>query len=290
LKSFNQSSAWQEFASINKVKPVTPRLMRKLAYKVTYYATREEQSIHRAWRLFVIRQLDSINGDAKALVWSIGIAWGLRGERVIGSITPATNCLLLFPALFCSSHFLIRHLVWYGVPPVSHGLSNDARGLIRLALCAGILALVGCVAPGHMRRRVFVASAFPVMGLTGLLGAACGMELVTAAGLAHHYGIALAVMRGIGLGVAMTAVLALPALLLYRDVAAPVVVLSLMPAIARSNWMAKIEFGASVSLADLLWRAWPFVCTAIGILVATAICRRWQRYLLLPMTRSPDST
>jgi hypothetical protein len=268
---------------------VSRQLMRRLAYRMVCYATRDERLNHGAWPVFFVRQLDSIKGDAKALVWSIGFAWGLRGERVIGSITPATNCLLLFPALYCSSQFLMRRLIWYGVPPFSGGQSNDSRGLLKLALCASLLAVVGGVAPGHIRRRVFVASAFPFMALTGLLSVACGAQLVAAAGLTPHQEIVLALIRGIIIGIVMTTVLTLPALLLYREVAAPVVMLSLLPAIARSHWTAKSQFGDTLSLEQLLWLAFPFVCTAIGVVIATAVCRRWQQYVLLPMAHPPNN-
>ena len=242
-------------------------------------ATRGERLQDRAWASYIVRQLDAVEGDAKALIWSIGFAWALRAERVIGSLQPATSCLLLFPALYCATHFLIGRLVWYGVPS-SLGLSHDARGLLRLALCIGLLALVGCVAPGHVRRRAFVASAFPLLGLTSLFGAAWGMDLMTASDMADHLAIAQALIRGIGFGVAMTALLALPALLLYREVAAPVVILALVPAIARSHWTANAHFRHAESLAELFWLACPFICAAIGIVVAIATCRRWQQRAL----------
>jgi hypothetical protein len=250
-------------------------------------ATREDRWQDRAQVARIFQQFDLIEGDAQALIWSIGFAWTVRAERVIGSLEPATGCLLLFPALYCASHFLIGRLVWYGVPASAHGSSNDARGLLRLALCIGVLALVGCVAPGHIRRRIFVASAFPLLGVTSLFGAGWAMDLATAAGLADHLEMAQALMRGIGFGLAMSALLALPALLLYREVAAPVVILALVPAMARSNWTANAYFRHSQSLAELFWLACPFLCAAIGIVVATATCRRWQQ-CALPLAHPPD--
>lgn len=259
-----------------------------LARRVMQCATHDERLGNRAWSAFVVRQLDSMEGDAKALIWSIGVAWSVRVERVIGSIKPPTSLLLLFPALFCAAHFLIGRLVWYGVPPPTQGLPNDARGLLRLALCVGLLGLVGCMAPGRVRRRVFVAAAFPLLGLPSLFGAACGMDLVTAAGLASGHEITAIVIRGVGFGVAMSALLSLPALLLYRRVAAPVVVLALVPAFARSNWTAHARFHHAMSLLDLLWLGCPFILAAIGIVVTISICRRWQQCPILPLVRPPD--
>ncbi len=240
------------------------------------------------WSASVVRQLDSIEGDAKALIWSIGVAWTVRAERVIGSIKPPTSFLLLFPALFCAAHFLVARLVWYGVPPSIHGTLNDARGLLRLALCLGILGLVGCTAPGRLRRRVFVTAAFPLLGLTGLFGAAWGTDLVTAASVASSNDIMVTMICGVGFGVAMSALLSLPALLLYRRVAVPVVILALVPAFARSNWTAHAQFHRTMSLLDLFWLACPFIFAAIGIVVTIRICRQWQQCQVPPLVRPPS--
>jgi hypothetical protein len=262
-------------------------VMRILARRMLQCAVQDERLRNRIWSASVVRQLDSIDGDAKALIWSIGIAWTVRAERVIGSIRPPTSFLLLFPALYCAAHFLMARLVWYGVPPSTQGMPNDARGLLRLALCIGLLGLVGCVAPGRVRRRVFVAAAFPLLALTGLFGAAWVTDLVTAAGLASPHEITATMMRGVGFGAAMSALLSLPALLLYRKVAAPIVLLSLVPAFARSNWTAQVQFHHAMSLLDLLWLACPFIFAAIGMVVTISICRRWQQCQVLPSVRPP---
>jgi hypothetical protein len=259
-----------------------PRLIRRLASRMVRCATRDDRSPDRA---FIARQLDSIDGDARALIWSIGFAWAVRAERAIGSIKPATSCLLLFPALYCATHFLVGRLVWYGVPASAQGWSNDARGLLRLALCIGLLALVGFMAPGRLRRRVVVVCAFPLLGLTSLCSAGWGADLMTAVGLPDHLALAQVLIRGIGFGIAMTALLALPALLLYREMAAPVVILALVPAIARTHWTANAYFRHSESLAELFWLACPFICAAIGVVVAIATCRRWL--CCVPLQKRP---
>jgi hypothetical protein len=251
---------------------------RLLSQRLTRSALRQERLEDPARALFIVRQLDSIAGDMHALMWSIGLAWALRVERVICSMTPQISSLLLFPALYCTTHCLIGRLVWYGMPPSALGLAYDVRGLLRLALCIGVLALVGSVAPGQLRRRLFVTSAFPFLGLTGLFGATWGMDVITAVRLADHYQIVQTLLRGIGFGLAIPALLSIPALLLYREVAAPVGILSLVPAFARSNWTANTRFHGCLSLADFIWLGYPFLCAAIGIVIATSACRRWQQY------------
>jgi hypothetical protein len=143
------------------------------------------------------------------------------------------------------------------------------------------------MAPGRVGRRIFVAAAFPLLGLTGLFGAAWGMDLVTAAGLTSPHAITAAVIRGAGFGVAMSALLSLPALLLYQKVAAPIGVLSLVPAMARSNWTAHAQFHRAVSLLDLFWLACPFIFAALCIVVTISTCRRWQQSQVLPSARPP---
>ncbi len=266
---------------------MTLGLMRRLARRMLQCAMWDTRLQNQTWPTFVVRQLDSIEGDAKALIWSIGVAWAVRAERAIGSIKPPTNLLLLFPALYCAAHFLVARLVWYGVPPATQGIPHDARGLLRLALCVGILGLVGYMAPGRVCRRLFVAAAFPLLGLTGLLGAAWGMNLVTASGLASPHEITATMMRDVGFGVAMSALLSLPALLLYRKMAAPLVILSLVPAVARSNWAAHAQFHHAMSLPDLFWLGCPFMFAAIGIVVTISTCRRWQQCQVLPLVRPP---
>jgi hypothetical protein len=91
------------------------------------------------------------------------------------------------------------------------------------------------------------------------------MDLMTAVGRADHFEIAQALVRGIGFGLAMTTLPALPALLLYREVGAPVVILALVPAIARSNWTANAYFRHSGSVAELFCRACPFICAAVAL-------------------------
>jgi hypothetical protein len=267
---------------------MTPELMRMLARTVLQCAVQDERLRNRIWSASIVHQLDSIEGNAKALIWSIGVAWTICAERVIGSIKPPTSLLLLFPALYCAAHFLIARLVWYGVPPAMHGVPDDARGLLRLALCVGLLGLVGCLAPGRVRRRIFVAAAFPLLGLTGLFGAAWGTDLVTAVGLASPHEITATMRRGVGFGVAMSVLLSLPALLLYRKVAAPIVLLSLVPAIARSNWTAHAQFHQAMSLPNLFWLGCPFIFAAIGMVVTISICRRLLQCQGLPLVRSPS--
>ena len=261
--------------------------MRMLARRMLQCAVQGERLRNRNWSASVVRQLDSIEGDAKALIWSIGVAWTVRAERVISSIKPPTSLLLLFPALYCAAHFLVARLVWYGIPPSTQGMPNDTRGLLRLALCVGLLGLVGCMAPGRVRRRVFVSAAFPLLGLTGLFGAEWGTDLVTAVGLASPHDITTTMIRDVGFTVAMSALLSLPALLLYRKVAVPVGILSLVPAFARSNWTAHAQFHHAMSLQDLFWLGCPFIFAAIGIVVTISTCRRWQQCQVLPLVRPP---
>jgi hypothetical protein len=266
---------------------MTPGLMRRLACGMLQCAAQGGRLQNRTWPASLGRQLDSIEGDAKALIWSIGVAWSMRAERVIGSIKPPISFLLLFPALFCAAHFLVARLVWYGVPSSTQGIPDDTRGLLRLALCLGLLGSVGCMAPGRVRRRIFVAAAFPLLGVIGLFGAVWGTDLVTAASLASPHEIAVTMMRGVGFGVAMSALLSLPALLLYRSVAVPVVILSLVPAFARSNWAAHAQLHRAMSLPDLFWLACPFIFATIGMVITISTCRRWQQCQVLPLARPP---
>lgn len=265
---------------------MTSRLVRILAIKRVSRATCDGRGQHPTRASLVVHQLDSTENDVRALIWSVGFAWSVRTEHIIGSIRPVTNCLLLLPALYLAAHILIGRLVWYGLPPPSPGLSDDARGLLRLALAAGLMALVGCVAPGHVRRRVFVASAFPILGLTSQFGGAWGMAHLTALGQAGH--IAWSLLGAIGFGLVMTTLLALPALILYRNVAVPVIVLAAVPTIARANWTATAYLRHPEPLAQICWHACPFICAAIGIVAAIATCRHWQQQMMMLLS-APDT-
>ncbi|MGC1458446.1 MAG: hypothetical protein WA825_09240 [Steroidobacteraceae bacterium] len=231
--------------------------------------------------MFIAHQLDSRDNNVQAVIWPMGFISAVRIEHAIGAIKPVINCLLVIPALYLAAHFLIGRLIWYGVPPLLLGLSDDARGLLRLVVGIGLLVLVGWVAPGHVRRRIFVASVFPLLGLISLFGAAWGMNLQSGAGPAGHIGLMLC--GAIGFGLAMSALLALPAMILYRDAAMPVIILAIVPAVARANWMANSDIHHSESLTRICWDACPFICSAIGIVTVVVTCRHWQRRAVLSL-------
>jgi hypothetical protein len=127
---------------------------------------------------------------------------------------------------------------------------------------------------GSPRRRIFAACSFPLVGLLAMLATTLGMEFADCIRL-PEYPVAEAVLRGLALGLLIAALLSLPAALLYRGSAVPVVILSVLPAIA------KVDASASHShLLDygevLFWRMGPYLCALVVVAVSTFVCDRLQ--------------
>jgi hypothetical protein len=222
------------------------------------------------------RQLEGIAGDIEALVWAVGCVWALRVERLIGKLHPAANCALFLAGLYLGVSYLLTHLAWYGVPGPPPGFPPDGRRVLaKIAIVIGSSTLVGLVAPGRPRRRVFAACAFPFLGLLGLWVATGGMELVKSIGLPAPYATTEAVLRGLAFGFLAAASLSLPSVLLYRATATPVAILAFIPAGAKADWAAVGPRASLFTPATFFCHVWPFLCSLIVITIFTCVCQRW---------------
>ena len=220
-------------------------------------------------------RLDGIAGDVEALLWAVGCIWVLRVERRISKLHPVVNCALFLVGLCFGVNCLLTHLAWYGVPSrLPELLPDAARGCAKIAILSSLSALVGFVAPGVPRRRVFVACAFPLFGLLALSVTAVGMALASSIGWPQEYPAAGAVLRGLAFGLAVAAPLALPAVLLYRATAAPVAVLAVIPAIAKADWNGARSHVGLYDADGLFWHILPVLCSLIVITAFTWLCHR----------------
>ena len=252
-----------------------PRALRALARVLVRYAAKGSAHLRPFWRALMERRLEAIAGDVEALLWALGCVWALRVERRIGKFHPVVNCALYLIGLCLGVNYLLTHLAWYGVPSAPpESFPVAVHECAKIAILTGLSALVGFLAPGRPRRRVFVACAFPLFGLLALWATAVGMELTSSIGWPPGYPAAGAVLRGVAFGLTVAAPLALPAVLLYRGTAAPVAVLALIPAIAKAAWSGAPGHADSYDADIFFWRLWPYLCALIVVTTFTCICHR----------------
>lgn len=258
-----------------------PRRLRLLARMLVHYAVSRRVRARSYWRAFLERHLAQIGGDIEAVVWAAGCAWSMRVERLIAKAPPVVNCALFLVGLNLEVKFLFAHLGWYGFPrgPLDFGVSAE-REFAKFAISLCAIIIVGLAAPGSAHRRVFVACTFPFLGVLAMSMTGVGIQFASDIHL-PEFPIAEAVLRGVALGVSIAAPLALPAALLYRSVAVPVAILSVLPAIAKAD--ANLPQLRFASYADVLfWRLGPFMCALVVVMASTWACNRWQSRSLRP--------
>jgi hypothetical protein len=223
------------------------------------------------------RHLEGIGNDLEALVWAVGCLWALRVEGLIVKFPPALNAVLFLASLYVGVNYLLTHLAWYGLPHQPTDPPEEIlRSVAKVAIFIGLLTLVGLVAPGHSRRRVFAACAFPLMGLLALCMTAVGTELVSTLSFGAVQPDIGAILRGLVLGAVVAAPLALPSVLLYRTTAAPVANLALLPAIAKAESVVADAPAAVHTYEAIFLHAWPYICSLALTVVFVYTCDRWQ--------------
>lgn len=154
------------------------------------------------WQSSLSRDLDRISGDLDALLWAAGCLWALRVERLIGRAPPGVE-------------------------------SETQRAFIKFVLYLAAIVLIGLVSPGSPRRRMFVAGAFPLLGLVAVVAFTLGMQIANCIIRIAEYPIEEAILRGLTLGLLIAMVLSMPAALFYRSSAVPVVILTVVPAMQK---------------------------------------------------------
>ena len=224
------------------------------------------------WHALLERHLEGIVGDLEALIWAAGCVWTLRVERLIVRAPPIVNCALFLAGVHLGVNILFAHLSWYGFPRAPLGAENETqRAFIKLVIYLGAVALVGLASPGSPRRRIFAACAFPLLGLVALAAFAPGMELANHTIRLAEYPVEEAVLRGLALGVLIAILLSVPAVLLYRSSAVPVVILSVLPGVAKSN--AGVAHPRSVAYTEVLFCQLGPILYALAVLaLSTYIC------------------
>lgn len=250
-----------------------PTLLRAFTVVVALRAAKALPQAHPGWERVFVREVESIPSDIEALIWVIGCLWAIRVERFVGKSQPGLNCILFLAGLFLASHSLLRHLVGSGVassgvPPAgaSHGVF-----IFLVFLCA--VVLVAIATPGTAPRRVFCAVAFPFLALLALLSTALGGNVVHA--MIPEAGFAVnAILLGPLFGFVVAAILVLPCVLLYREAAAPIAALALIPAMLErldAQGMAHL-LNTQTRLFD---QCWPFLCSMIVLAIVSRVLLIW---------------
>lgn len=199
-----------------------------------------------------------MTNDIEALLWSLGCVWMIRAERFLARSPPLLNSSLLVMGLYCAANYLLPQLAVQVASQQELGQGDEiACGFLRLGITIAVLVVVSFATPGRPRRRIFGAVVFPFLGLFGLLAVTLGCEIVGSLGAPTSHSAAVAVLDGMIIGAIVAALLAVPAALLYRSSAAPLVTLMLVPAIAKAGWGGEwLADICSLSIVATMTRTW----------------------------------
>lgn len=251
------------------------KMLRKSARALVRCSVNRRIRSRRYWQAFLDRHLEGIADDLEALIWAAGCLWALRVERLIVRAPPFVNCILFLVGVHLGINILFAHLGWYGFPRAPLGAESETqRAFIKFILYLGTVALVALASPGSPRRRTFAACSFPLLGLLAMVAFALGMGVANAIQL-EEYPAGEAALRALALGLVIAMLLSVPAALLYRRSAVPVVILSVLPAIAKANASAALPRPAAYSDA-LFWHLAPVLCALALLALSTYICDQLQ--------------
>lgn len=196
-----------------------------------------------------------------------------RVEGFIARIPPEINCTLFLIGFYLGVSLLLTHLSWYGIPQAPPGwIAESNRMLMKMGIFLILIAAIALAAPGRAHRRLFAACAFPLLALLAMFVHDVSLPLVNAVEVFKHFALA-AVFQAIALGSVVALVVSLPVAVLFRGSCLPVVLLAILPALAKEQ---SVALRGSLPSATM-WPLAILICEAVIVLVSTHGC---YRYLL----------
>jgi len=256
------------------VRPST--LLRRAARALVRHVAGVLSRRRSAFFKLIERELESIESDCAALIWAIGCVWAVDVERFVYRARPVLAISLLTAGLYVTSHWLVTHLTWYGLPrPVALGSTGGPpREFLKFGVFLGLFALILTVTPGRRRRRIFAAAVFPLLAWLALPATALGAQIVTAVGSINALPDIVMIGSGLAFGLIVASVLSLPFALLYRARAVPIALLALLPPIAKTVWTVDAQMWSAHPYTTFVEYLWPFACSWILMIVFTRACYR----------------
>jgi len=195
----------------------------------------------------------------------------LRLERLIARIPPEINCALFLIGFYLGVSLLLTHLSWYGVPQAPQGwVFESHRMLMKMGIFLILVAAIALVAPGSLHRRLFSACAFPLLALLAMLVHDASLPVINWAPGSEHALMGV-LLRATALGVLMGLVVSYPVALLFRGSCAPVVLLVILPALAKEV----SAVGRAVQMDVTGWPLATLFCEAMIVAACTYGCFRY---------------
>ncbi len=196
-----------------------------------------------------------------------------RVEGFIERIPPEINCTLFLLGFYLGVSLLLTHLSWYGIPQAPPGWIDEShRMLMKMCIFLTLVAAIALVAPGRAHRRLFAACAFPLLALVAMFVHDVSFLLVNSVQVLKHLPFA-ALFQAIALGAVVALVVSLPVAVLFRGSCSPVVLLVVLPALAKEQSVAL----RGVPPNATMWLLATLLCEAVIVVVSTYGC---YRYLL----------
>jgi hypothetical protein len=193
-----------------------------------------------------------------------------RVEWFIARIRPEINCTLFLLGFYLGVSLLLTHLSWYGIPPAPPGwIAESHRMLMKMCIFLILVAAIALVAPGSAHRRLFAACAFPLLALLAMVVHDVSLPLVNSAAVFTHFPLA-ALLQAIALGSVVALVVSLPVAVLFRGSCSPVVLLVILPALAKEQ--SVVLRGAPPNAT--MWPLAILLCEATIVVVSTYGCHR----------------
>jgi len=181
-----------------------------------------------------------------------------RMEHLIARMPREVNCTLFLVGFYLGVSLLLAHLSWYGIPQAPPGwIAESHRMLMKMSIFLVVVTAIALVAPGSIHRRLFSACIFPLLALVAMLLHDVALPLVTSVQLCQD-DLLNTLLQAAVLGWLIAVVVCVPVALLFRGSCLPVVLLVVLPALAKAQSVPLRNLqanGAVRSLAPLLLEA-----------------------------------
>lgn len=196
-----------------------------------------------------------------------------RVEGFIARIPPAINCTLFLLGFYLGVSLLLTHLSWYGIPQAPPGsIAESHRMFMKMCIFLILVAAIALVAPGRAHRRLVAACMSPLVTLIAMFVHDVSLLLFNSVEVFKYFPVA-ALFQAVAVGSVLALVVSLPVAVLFRGSCSPVVLLVVLPALAK-------EYSVALQGAPPITTTWPLailLCEAVIVVVSTYGC---YRYLL----------
>ncbi len=201
-----------------------------------------------------------------------------RVERLIARMPREVNCALFLIGFYLGVSFLLAHLSWYGLPQAPPGWTVESyRMLMKMSIFLMVVTAIALVAPGTVHRRLFSACIFPLLALTAMLLHDISFPLVTS--LRPSQDVFLdTLFQAAVLGWLVALIVSVPVAILFRGSCLPVVLLVVLPALAKEQSVAWRSLQTNVT-------AWPLATLLFEAAIVAVSTYGSYRYLY-PSSRS----